>query len=70
MRSPSCPSSPLRVRGADVNLLLLAVAQDPTGLARGRYPAPSWVIWLVSAVVVVGAAIFLVIKARRGGRRP
>lgn len=51
-----------------MNLLSLATAQDPEGLARGRYPAPSWVIWLVSAVVVIGAAAFLVIRARRAKR--
>jgi len=55
-----------------VNLLLLAEAHDPAGLAGGRYPAPSWVIWLLTAALVVGVAIFLVIRrirARRG-RRP
>jgi hypothetical protein len=55
-----------------VNLLLLAGAHDPAGLARGRYPAPSWLIWLVTAVVVAGIAIFLVIRGIRArrGRRP
>src|SRR5262249_34664266 len=70
IRAGDCPSLALRVRGGDVNLFLIAAAQDATGLARGRYPAPSWVIWLLSAVVVVGAAVFLVLRARRGGRRP
>ena len=53
-----------------MNLLLLAAAQDAPGLAGGRYPAPSWLIWILAAIVVVGAAIFLVLRARRGGRRP
>jgi hypothetical protein len=50
-----------------VNLLLFAA--DPAGLAQGRFPAPAWVIWLVSAVVVTFAVSFLVIRARRSKAR-
>jgi hypothetical protein len=54
-----------------VNVLFLAADDpDPTGLARGRYPAPSWLIWLVCAVVVVGSVAFLVIRARRARSAP
>jgi hypothetical protein len=48
-----------------VNLLLFAAEPDPAGLAMGRFPAPAWVIWLVSALVITFAASFLVIRARR-----
>jgi hypothetical protein len=60
-----CPSPLQRVRGPRVNLLLFAAEPDPSGLALGRFPAPAWVIWVVSAVVVLGAITFLVIRARR-----
>lgn len=54
-----------------MNLLLFAsAAPDATGLASGRFPAPAWAIGLVSAVVVLGAVIFLVIRARRSKARP
>jgi hypothetical protein len=53
-----------------VNLLLFAADPDPAGLARGRFPAPAWVIWLVSAAVVAGAVVFLVIRARRSKAQP
>jgi hypothetical protein len=49
-------------------LLLAAAAPDPSGLALGRYPAPAWAIWLASSVVILGAAIFLVIRARLSRR--
>jgi hypothetical protein len=53
-----------------VNLLLLAAEPDPAGLAHGRYPAPAWVIWLLSAVVVAFAVVFLALRARRSKAPP
>jgi hypothetical protein len=53
-----------------VKLLLFAAAPDSAGLALGRFPAPAWAIWLVSAVVVLGSVLFLVIRARRSKARP
>jgi hypothetical protein len=50
--------------------LLLFAADDPGGLARGRFPAPAWVIWLVSAAVIVVAAGFLRRRARQGKTPP
>ncbi len=52
-----------------MNLVLFA-EQDPTGLAGGRYPAPSWVIWLLCAAVVIGATVFLVLRVRRAKAKP
>ena len=41
--------------------LVLAV---PTELAAGRYPAPAWAIVALSVAVVVGAAVYLVLRLR------
>ena len=53
-----------------MNLLLLAAEPDPAGLAHGRYPAPAWVIWIVSAAVVIFAVVFLALRARRSKAPP
>ena len=53
-----------------MNLLLFAAEPGPAGLAQGRFPVPAWVIWLVSAAVIVSAVGFLVIRARRGKGQP
>lgn len=54
-----------------MKLLLIAdeVPPPPGGLAWGRYPAPAWVLWIVCAATVIGAAVFLVIRARRARRK-
>jgi hypothetical protein len=38
--------------------------RPPEGLARGRYPAPGWVIIVLAALVVVAGVVFLVLRAR------
>lgn len=38
--------------------------RPPEGLARGRFPAPPWVIVLLAAVVVVAGVVFLIVRAR------
>lgn len=50
-------------------LLLLAQSADPTGLARGRWPAPWWAIVVLGGVVTALAVAFLVGRALRA-RRP
>jgi hypothetical protein len=52
-----------------VHLLLLAQSADPTGLAHGRWPVPSWAILLAGGVVTVLAVAFLVVRAR-GAKKP
>ena len=48
-----------------MHLLLLAQSADPTGLAGGRWPVPSWAILVAGGVVTVLALVFLVVRARR-----
>jgi hypothetical protein len=49
----------------------MATAQEvtyerpPEGLARGRYPAPAWVILVLAAVVLLAGIVFLVVRARQ-----
>jgi hypothetical protein len=50
-----------------VHLLLLAQSAD---LARGRWPAPTWVIALVGVAVAALAVAFLVLRARRAQKPP
>ena len=38
--------------------------RPPEGLARGRFPAPPWVIVLLAAAVIVAGIVFLVLRAR------
>lgn len=63
------PGAGLACNDPRVHLLLLAhlvnQSADPTGLARGRVPAPPWVIAVVGLLVVALAAAFLVLRARR-----
>ncbi len=47
-----------------MSFLVLAV---PTELAAGRYPAPAWAILALGAAVVLGAALFVGLRMRRGG---
>jgi len=46
-----------------VNHLLAAV--DPPDLARGRYPAPAWLILTVAGVVAALAVGYLLARFRR-----
>jgi len=49
----------------------MATAQEvtydrpPEGLARGRYPAPAWVILALAATVVIAGIVFLIVRARQ-----
>lgn len=38
--------------------------RPPEGLARGRFPAPPWVILALAAVVIVTGIVFLILRAR------
>ena len=38
--------------------------RPPEGLARGRFPAPPWVILTIAAVVIVVGIVFLILRAR------
>jgi hypothetical protein len=48
----------------------MATAQEvtydrpPEGLARGRYPAPPWLILGLAALVVVACIVFFIARAR------
>ncbi|MEO5729159.1 MAG: hypothetical protein ABI134_29355 [Byssovorax sp.] len=53
-----------------MHLLLLAQSAEPTGLARGRWPASSWVVAIVGVVVVALAVAFLVLRTRRAKMPP
>jgi hypothetical protein len=64
------PCAGLACNDRRVHLLLLAQSADATGLARGRSPAPSWVIALVGVVVVALAVAFLVLRVRRAKKPP
>jgi hypothetical protein len=50
-----------------VRSFVLAV---PTELAAGRYPAPAWAILALGGAVVVGAAVYLGLRLRRGSAPP
>lgn len=39
--------------------------RPPEGLARGRYPAPAWVILVLAAAVVLAGVVFLIVRARQ-----
>jgi hypothetical protein len=47
-----------------VRLLQPATERPPEGLARGRWEAPGWAIVLLGIAVVLGAAAYLVLRAR------
>lgn len=38
--------------------------RPPEGLARGRFPAPPWVILALAAVVIVTGIVFFILRAR------
>jgi len=41
------------------------VERPPAGLARGRYPAPAWVVASLGAAIFLAALVYLVFRARR-----
>jgi hypothetical protein len=43
----------------------LAFAAIPTELADGRFSAPAWAIRALGGAVIVGAAIYLVLRLRK-----
>ena len=59
----ACKSVPLVV------LNQVATERPPEGLARGKYPAPPWVIAVLAIAVALGAILTLVIRARRARKR-
>ena len=62
------PFAPLACNDRAVHLLLLAQSADPSGLARGRFPAPAWAIGLAGFVLVALAIGFVVLRARRAAK--
>ncbi len=42
--------------------------RPPEGMARGRFPAPWWVIVALAAAIVVAAAVFLIVRLVVGAR--
>lgn len=52
-----------------MTLLQTSWDRPPEGLARGRFAAPAWLVALLGVAVFVGAIAWLVVRARRGGRR-
>lgn len=61
--------SALNVIGANP-VLAAQVHYDrpPEGLARGKWPAPKWLIGAVGAVLIVSAFIYLFLRIRRASR--
>jgi hypothetical protein len=53
---------------AAVTLFQPTYERPPEGLARGRWGAPPWAIGALGAVLVVGAVLYLVWRARRAVR--
>jgi hypothetical protein len=49
--------------------LQVRTERPPEGLARGLYAAPWWYVAVLGAVVVLGAAGYLVMRAVRARRR-
>lgn len=39
--------------------------RPPEGLAQGRWPAPAWVVGVLTAALVLGAVAFVVTRLRR-----
>ena len=44
--------------------------RPPEGLARGVLVAPKWAVAAVGAAVVLGAILYLVMRARRARKSP
>lgn len=42
--------------------------RPPEGMARGRFPAPWWVILALALAIVVAAAVFLIVRLVVGAR--
>lgn len=53
-----------------MHLLQTQYDRPPEGLQRGRYPVPKWMIAAVGAAVVLGALVYLIVRARRASRPP
>lgn len=45
------------------------IERPPPGLARGRYPAPAWVVLACGAALLAGTFLYLVWRLRRRTRR-
>lgn len=52
-----------------MTLLQTTWDRPPEGLARGRFPAPAWLVAALAVAVFVAAGAWLVARARRAGRR-
>ena len=48
--------------------LQVATERPPEGLARGVWAAPRWTVAAIGAVVVLGAIVYLALRARRARR--
>jgi hypothetical protein len=44
------------------------VERPPAGPARGRYPAPPWVVATLGVAIVLAALVYLGLRARRARR--
>jgi hypothetical protein len=44
------------------------IERPPAGPARGRYPAPAWVVLGLGAAIVLGALVYLALRVRRARR--
>jgi len=53
------------VQPGDVAAGSETVTRPDPGLARGKWEAPAWAFWVALAVIVVGAALYVL---RRTGR--
>jgi hypothetical protein len=43
--------------------------RPPPGLARGRYPAPAWLVAALGGALFVAVVAFLVLRGRRARRK-
>ncbi len=51
-----------------MTLLQTTYDRPPEGLARGRFPAPAWLVATLGVAVFVGACAWLFARARRARR--
>ena len=58
MRQPS-PSRLATAQPAPAPSATEVVTRPEPGLARGKWEAPAWVFWVMLAVVVLGAAAYV-----------
>jgi hypothetical protein len=47
----------------------LVVERPPPGLARGKYPAPAWVVATLGAIVILAGLAYLARRLLKGARR-